>query len=137
MASPGKPLPAINDDNRRFFEYTHIHELRMQKCADCGHIRYPPGFICPRCHSLNSEWTKMSGRGIVYSFAIYRTCFHPAFEKKVPYVVAIIQLAEGPRLESNITGCKIEAIRIDMPVRVYFEDVNETISLPKFKPVEI
>jgi uncharacterized protein len=129
-----KPLPAINDDNRRYYEYLHKHELRMQKCSNCGHIRYPPGILCPRCHSLESEWTELSGRGRVYSYAIYRTCFHPAFQDEVPYTVAIIHLDEGPLMESNLTDSKVEDIRIEMPVEVYFEDVNDIISLPKFKP---
>jgi uncharacterized protein len=134
MGTTTKPLPVINEDNRRYYEYLHNHELRMQKCSDCGYIRYPPGIICPRCHSLESEWFKLSGRGRVYSYAVYRACFHPAFQNEIPYAVAIIQLDEGPRLESNVTGCKVEDIRMEMPVEVYFEDMNEMISLPKFKP---
>jgi uncharacterized protein len=129
-----KPLPIINEDNRRYYEYAHKHELRMQKCLDCGHLRFPPGILCPKCHSLRAEWAQLCGRGQVYSYAIYRTSFHPAFQNEIPYVVAIIQLAEGPRLESNVTGCSADDIRINMPVDAYFEDLNETVSVPKFRP---
>lgn len=134
MRGAVKPLPVINDDNRRYYEYARNHELRMQQCSECGYIRFPPGIICPKCHSMEAEWIKLSGRGRVYSYAIYRTAFHPAFQDEIPYAVAIIQLTEGPRLESNVTGCKMEDIQIDLAVKVYFEDVDAKISLPKFKP---
>jgi uncharacterized protein len=135
MEAIEKPLPVIDDDNRKFYEFAHQHELRMQQCTDCDHIRFPPGIVCPRCHSMQAEWTKLSGKGKVYSYTVYHIAFHPAFQKELPYTVAIIQLEEGPRLESNITGCKTDEIKIDMAVKVYFEDVNADLSLPKFKPV--
>ena len=61
--------------------------------------------------------------------------YHPSYADDIPYTVAIIHLTEGPRMESNITDCKVEDIRIDMPVEVYFNDVTDEVSLPKFKPV--
>jgi uncharacterized OB-fold protein len=85
---------------------------------------------------MDADWVKLSGRGKIYSFVIYRVPYHPSYADDIPYVVAIIQLAEGPRMESNITNCKVEDIRIDMPVEVYFDDVSDEISLPKFKPLK-
>jgi len=128
-----KPLPIINEDTAPYWEYCHKHELRMQRCTRCGYIRFPPGFVCPECHSLQAEWTRLSGMGKVYSFAVFRTAFHPSYQNDIPYAVAIIQLDEGPRMESNITGCKMEDIQIDMRVEVQFHDVTDEISLPKFK----
>jgi uncharacterized OB-fold protein len=83
---------------------------------------------------METEWTLLSGKGKVYSYIIYRQAYHPAFKNEIPYVVAIIQLDEGPRMESNVTGCRPEDVRIDMPVELYFEDVTENVSLPKFRP---
>jgi uncharacterized OB-fold protein len=130
-----KPLPVINEDNAVYWEYCRKHELRMQKCSHCGHIRFPASILCPECHSMDSEWTKLSGKGKVYSYIIYRLAYHPSYKDDIPYTVGIIHLDEGPRLESNITGCQPEDIQIDMPVQVYFDDVTEDISLPKFRPV--
>jgi uncharacterized OB-fold protein len=135
MAAYTKPLPVINEETKPYWDYCKQHELRMQRCSDCSHIRFPISFVCPQCHSLQAEWVKLSGLGTVYSFTIYRVAYHPAFKDDIPYVVAIIQLAEGPRMESNIIGCKVEDVRIDMPVTVSFDDVTPEISLPKFKPV--
>ena len=135
MMSYAKPLPIINDDNRQYWEYCQQHELGMQKCHDCGYIRFPPGFICPQCHSMEAGWVKLSGRGKIFSFVVYRVSYHSSYADDIPYVVAVIQLAEGPRMESNITGIKVEDLKVDMPVEVYFDDVNDEVSLPKFKPV--
>jgi uncharacterized protein len=134
MAIYSKPLPVINEETQPFWRYCKEHKLRMQKCQNCGHIRYPISFVCPRCSSLEAEWTPLSGKGTVYSFTIYRVPYHPAFKDDIPYVVAIIQLAEGPRMESNIIGCQVEDVRVEMPVTVSFDDVTDQIALPKFRP---
>jgi uncharacterized OB-fold protein len=130
-----KPLPIINDDNRQYWEYCKQHELRMQKCTNCGYTRFPPSIICPRCHSMDANWVKLNGRGKIYSFVVYRASYHQSYANDIPYTVAIIQLVEGPRMESNITGIKVEDLRVDMPVEVYFADVTDKVSLPKFKAV--
>lgn len=137
MASYMKPLPLINEETKPYWEYCRKHELRMQKCLQCGHIRFPISVICPKCHSMEAEWAKLSGKGTIYSFTIYRVPYHPAFKDDIPYVVAIIQLDEGPRLESNIIGCRVEDVRIEMPVEVAFDDVTSEVTLPKFRPSDV
>jgi hypothetical protein len=77
----------------------------------------------------------LSGIGKVYCFIVFRLAYHEAYRDDIPYVVAIIELDEGPRMESNIIDCKIEDIKIGMPVEVVFDDVTEEVALPKFKPV--
>ncbi len=130
-----KPLPGTDDENKPFWDYCKQHELRMQKCLQCGKFRYPVSPICPHCLHLESEWAKLSGKGWVYSFTIVRRSSHPGFTEDVPYTVAIIETEEGTRLISNVVGCKPEEVRVDMPVEVIFEDITEEFALPKFKPV--
>lgn len=129
-----KPLPAIDEDNKPFWDYCKQHELRMQKCLKCEELFYPPSAMCPHCHHMKSEWVKLSGKGKVFSFIIVRRAPHPAFAKETPYVVAIIETAEGQRLTSNVIGCKPEEVKIDMPLEVVFEDLTKEVSLPRFKP---
>jgi uncharacterized OB-fold protein len=131
-----KPLPTIDGDNREYWKYCKAHELRMQRCRDCGHIRFPPSIICPKCHAMEAEWARLSGRGKIYSFTVFRVPYHPSYANDIPYDVAVIQLDEGPRMESNVTGVNMEDIKVDMPVEVYFDDVTEEVSLPKFRPVK-
>jgi len=129
-----KPLPLVNMDNEEFWSGCREHRLRFQQCMDCGYIRWPPALLCPKCHSRNTTWIESSGRGRVYTFAVYRVALHSAFEGDLPYVVADVEVEEGPRLLTNIVGCRPEDIRCDMPVEVTWEDVTDEVSLPKFRP---
>ena len=133
--SDKKPLPQPNADTAPFWDGCREHELRFQKCAECGHIRWPASILCPTCHSQKTLWVTAKGRGKIYSYVIYHRAYHPGFEKDVPYVVALVELDEGPRMLTNIIGCRKEAVQCDMPVEVEWEDMEENISLPKFRPV--
>jgi len=129
-----KPIPKPNSDTRVFWNGCRDHELRFQKCKECGHVRWPPSIICPKCYSSETELVLSRGKGRVYSFVVYHVAFHPAFRDEVPYVTAIVELQEGPHLLTNIVGCKASEITCDMPVEVVWEDITEELSLPKFKP---
>lgn len=129
-----KPLPRPNEDTAPYWEAAHKGELRMQKCGDCGHVRFPPALLCARCLSDKCEWSKLSGRGTVFSWIIVHQSQHPAFNVDTPYNVTIVELEEGPRLHTHIVDCPNAAIRIGMPVDVVFDRLNDEISLPKFRP---
>lgn len=129
-----KPLPEITPESEPFWKFCKQHEFRLQRCNDCQTVRFPFAFICPSCTSGEYSWDKMSGRGTVHSFVVYHQVYHPGFAKDVPYAVGLVQLEEGPRFLSNITGCALDSIKVDMPVQVTFEDITEEFSLPKFQP---
>lgn len=78
------------------------------------------------------HWEDASGHGKVFSFVVVYRVYHPAFANEVPYVVAVVELAEGPRLLSNIVGIAPDKVRCGMPVKVVFEDVSDDCTLPKF-----
>ncbi len=130
-----KPLPTISDFNRPFWEAAHRHEYRLQRCRSCGKFWAPNGPVCPHCFSTDYEWAKLSGRGRIASWVVFHKLYHPGFAKDVPYNVAFVELEEGPRVISNILGVPNDQLHIGMPVEVTFEDVNEEVSLPKFKVV--
>jgi uncharacterized protein len=129
-----KPLPVPSIESRPFWEACRRHELVLQRCARCDSFWFPPGAICPRCHSESWSWTPTTGRGTVYSFAVVHRVYHAGFAESVPYVVAVVELEEGPRLPTAIEGVAVDDIRCDMPVEVVFDDVTETVTLPKFRP---
>ncbi len=129
-----RPLPYATPETRPFWGYAKQHELRMQKCLDCGHIRWPAGMFCPKCLSDKSEWVKLSGKGSVYTFGITHYIYDKWYTDKVPYIVAVIELAEGPHMMGNVTGYKHEDIKVGSPVEVYFDDANEEFSLPTWRP---
>ena len=130
-----KPLPQPNAETKPFWDGCKQHQLRFQKCRDCGYVRWPPSIICPMCYSSETEWITASGKGTLYTFATYHHAYHPAFENDLPYITAIIELEEGPHLLTNIVGCSPDEVQCDIPVEVTWEDITEEFSLPKFKPV--
>jgi uncharacterized OB-fold protein len=113
--------------NGPFWDAARAGELQLQRCASCEALRYPVSDICPTCLSLDARWEQMSGDGEVYSFGVFRHQDKPDWP--VPYTVALIKLAEGPTLISNVVGCKPEDVRVGMPVAVVFDD-----GIPKFTP---
>jgi uncharacterized OB-fold protein len=131
-----KPLPEIGEENRVFWESAKKNELRMQKCTDCGHIRYPINSVCTSCLSDGFTWEKLSGRGTVFNKIIFHQVYHKGFAQDAPYNVVMIQLAEGPRMFSNVVGIKNEEINIGMAVEVVFDHVTDDIAIPKFQPLK-
>lgn len=130
-----RPLPVPDQDTRPYWEAARRHELLIQRCRTCGQHYFYPRPYCPHCLSANTEWVRASGRGTVYSYTVNYRPSTPALADRVPYVVALIDLVEGPRMMSNIVGCDPAEVRIGMAVEVTFEDVTDEISLPVFRPV--
>ena len=134
--SSRRPLPRVDEESRGYWEALGRHELVVQRCRDCSIWRFPPRAVCPACLSSATEWVRVSGRGTVYSFTVTHQNQAPGFRDALPYVLAIVELAEGPRLMTNIVGCAPDAVRIGMPVEVVFEDVTPEITLPLFRPAD-
>jgi len=142
--SYAKPLPRFySEGSREFYEGCKRHELLIQHCKSCGKFRFPPQRMCAECHSTESEWAPVSGRGTISTFTVI-----PGFEPRsvpmfswpqdsYPINVIIVELpdAGGVHIVSNITECSPEDIRVGMEVEVVFEDVTDEITLPKFRPV--
>jgi uncharacterized OB-fold protein len=137
MAETGyrKPLPEPNETTRPFWEGVRAHQLRLQRCRDCHKRVFYPRVVCPFCLSEHLEWFTASGKGKVYSYTVVRRAMHPAFRVDVPYVLAIVELDEGPRLTTNIVGVVPEEVRVDMPVRAAYDDVTPDLTLLKFEPL--
>ncbi len=133
MSDYRKPLPRITPENRPFWDATRRHELRLQRCGDCGRFRYPPAPVCPGCLSETTEWAPVSGRGTVSTWVVFHRRYFDAFADDIPYNVVQVQLDEGPRLTANLVGVPNDEITIGMPVEVVFDDVTPEISLPRFR----
>lgn len=131
-----RPLPVPQPESDFYWEKCREHELWLRRCNDCQKAYFYPRDICPHCFSRNVTWVKASGRGTVFTYAIVHRPPTPAFRDKVPYVVAIVELEEGPKIPTNLVGIEPDParIRVGMPVVVDFEDVSPTISLPVFRP---
>jgi uncharacterized protein len=132
---PKRPLPEATPETREFWEGAKRGELRIQRCHNCGQAYFFPRPQCPNCMSKDVEWFTASGKGRLYSYVInHRPAY--GFQDAAPYVIAVVQLDEGPRMMTNIIGVEPtpEKLPIDMPVEVVFEQQNDDITLPFWRP---
>ena len=126
------PEPFVNADSEPYWSAAKEGRLVLQKCKDCGHLDFMPRHVCPACWSENRTWVDAQGTGIVHSFSIVHRAPLPAFRADCPYVVALIELAEGPRMMTNIVGDGALDVAIGDPVDLCFEDRGDTC-VPQFR----
>jgi uncharacterized OB-fold protein len=132
MAGETKALPQPTPLSAPYWQAARAGRLVVQRCAACGHAQLYPRSLCTRCAGERLGWEDASGRGRVKSFTVIRRAVSAAYEADVPYVVALIELAEGPTLMSNVVGCAPEAVRIGAPVRVRFDAWTPDVTVPVF-----
>lgn len=128
------PFPANPELTKPYWDGAKRHELMMQRCKQASHTFFYPREVCPVCLSSDLEWTKMSGKGRLYSFTVIHQPANRGFLEDVPYTFAMIQLDEGPKMVSNLVGIKPEDAEIDMRVEAVFDDVTAETTLVKFQP---
>ena len=133
-------LPLVTPDTAFFWEGTAAGELRIQRCAKCGALRHPPGPMCPACGEASTAgaglaghegYTVAAGTGEVFSYVVHH---HPPVPgKRLPMVVALVQLPEGVRILGEMPGVRPDQVRIGLPVRVTFTRAGD-MSLPSWSP---
>ena len=132
MAENPRPRPHVDSDTRPFWEGTRAGELRLQRCRHCARVIFYPRSLCPECMSDDIEWFVASGKGSIHSFVVVHRA-PPGFQDHVPYVVALVNLVEGPRMMSRITGADPTSVEVGQSVTVVFESLDEEITLPLFR----
>ena len=133
--TPRKPLPAPTPETAPFWEAAKRHELQMQHCNDCSRYYFYPRTYCRYCMSDNTEWRRLSGRGTLQTYVISHRAA-PGFEADAPYVIAVVEVDEGPRMMTNIVGVEEptpDKLRVGAAVEVVWDDVSEAVTLPKFR----
>lgn len=128
------PAPVVNADSAPYWEGARQGKLLLQRCRDCGTLRFFPRYLCTACGSERTEWAEASGRGAVHSFTIVHRAAFPEFQARTPYVVALIDLEEGPRMMTNIVGGDALDVAIGDAVVVAFEARGmEGAKVPQFR----
>jgi uncharacterized OB-fold protein len=133
-STSSKPVPKPTPETQPFWDGCEQGELRLQQCADCQHVQYPPRKLCSGCFGTNVSWHTASGRGKVLSWSIVVSPGALGFAEEVPFISVIIALEEGPTMLSVLRGCEAEQVTFDMTVEVVFEQRSESIFIPYFKP---
>ena len=129
----GLPLPQPTEEARPFFDALREHRLVVQRCASCEALVHPPRAMCGTCRAVRFDWVAMRGAGTVYSHVVTHQAVHPAFAGHTPLATVEVELAEGPRLYSNLVDVPPEEIVIGMEVEVVFVAVAEGVVLPLFR----
>ena len=130
-----KPLPEPTAVSQPFWDAAKEHRLVLQRSKKTGKFVYYPRSVSPFGPNDELEWQEVSGRGRVYAYTVARRPTAPQWANDGPYVIAIVELEEGPHLTANILGCAPDEVRIGMAVMASFEDVTAEVTLVQFRPV--
>lgn len=127
------PAPTPSPETSEFWAATAEGRLLLKRCNDCATVIWYPRALCPQCHSKDTSWFDAAGTGQVYSFTVSRRG-EGAYRESAPYVLAYVELEEGPRLMTNIVDCDPESVTVGQRVRVVFADTGEGSALIRFAP---
>ena len=132
-----RPLPQpMTPEAKPYWDGLKQGKLMLPRCGDCNHTFFYPRVLCPRCHSRAITWIQATGKGRLHAFGIAHQSFNRAFKVKPPFVLAMIELEEGPHMVSNLVNVAPDPqhVKCDMPVEVVFEKMTDDVTLPLFQP---
>jgi uncharacterized OB-fold protein len=122
------PSPSITPENGAFFEASARGVLLLKLCDACGRHHYYPRAICPHCFSERTRWVEASGKGRIYTYSVLR------LGTPTPFALAYVTLDEGPRMMTNIVDCDLDALSVDLPVRLVCKPSKDGTMIPMFTP---
>jgi uncharacterized OB-fold protein len=119
-----QPTPTRDGLDREFWEATRRHELIVQRCKDCKAFQFGPEWICHKCNSTEMGWSRVAGRGLIYSWERVWHPVHPALKAACPYLIVLVELpdANNVRMVGNMLGDPRQEMRIGAEVQAVFED---------------
>ena len=129
-----KPLPGLDAVNRPYWQAAREGRLLIQECS-CGHRQWYPRAVCTACGG-DPAWLATSGLGVVHTFTVIRQQGVPAFKAELPYVVCMVELAEGPLVFGSMPGVDPDTVSIGTPVEVWFGAADDETGVPYWRPVE-
>ncbi|MGV0645751.1 OB-fold domain-containing protein [Mycolicibacterium sp. XJ2546] len=139
LAADPRPVPAVDDVSGFFWAAAAEHRLVLQRCTSCATLQYPPEVCCVHCQAEEFELADLSGRGVIYSYAVIDRALHTGFVDALPYTVVFVELDDQPglRMIANLVDTPPGTeLRCGMPVEVVFEQ-RGSITMPQFRPVEV
>jgi uncharacterized OB-fold protein len=129
-------LPNPDHDTQEFWDGCREGKFLLRHCNTCGRDEYYPRPFCATCWSNDVSWKEASGRATLYTYSIVHVNDLPPFNERVPYVAAIVELDEGPRVMTNVEGVEFDALRIGMPLAVDFRPISDDVTIPVFRPTD-
>lgn len=136
MMAWNKPLPQPTPISQPYWDGLKARQVRIQQCEDCGHWVFFPRAHCPACASHRLAWRTVSGAGTLYSFTVARVPTLPEFTDELPQLLAVVQLNEGPHLNTTLVGVAPEDIKIGQRLRPVFDERPGAVTLLRYTPQE-
>ncbi len=132
MSEAPRTLPLPTDLTRPYWDAAARGELHMQHCGACGKWQFYPRPFCLHCESDKLQWQRVSGLGKIYTYTVNHRAPNAFMKARLPYVVAMVELDEGPRLMANVLGAQSADMAIGKRVQVVFEKASDEVTLPQF-----
>jgi uncharacterized OB-fold protein len=133
-ARPRVDLPTIEDDSRPFWDAAREQRFLIRHCLSCDEYSHYPRTFCPSCWSEDVEWFEASGRGTLYTWSTVFINDLPPFNERLPYIAAVVDLDEGPRVMTNMVDCDGSQLSIGMAVRATYQAISDDVTVPVFVP---
>ncbi|MFG2329530.1 Zn-ribbon domain-containing OB-fold protein [Streptomyces sp. NPDC048604] len=127
-------IPDVDAFTRAYWDAADDGRLLIRRCGECGRAHHYPREFCPFCWSEDVAWETASGRAVLYTWSVVHRNDLPPFGERVPYVAAVVDLEEGPRMMTEVVDCPEGALRIGMPLRVVFRPADEGPAVAVFVP---
>lgn len=134
MSAYNKPLPRPSEITRPFWDAAREGRIIVQKCETCGHTQHPPRPLCTNCWNDRLAWLQCSGEGEVYTYTVCHWATMLSFKNDTPYIVAMVDLPEGVRLNGGIVNCPLDRIKVGLKVKASFASVTDEVTLVNFAP---
>jgi len=131
-AAPERPLPVPTRESQPYWDGLREHKLVLQHCAACGKVRHYPRPVCPHCFSVETRWEEAPPAGKIHTWTVCHHPFNFFFKQQAPYIVALVDMDAGVRINAPLRGLAETDLRIGQRVRLQFEPVTEKITLPYF-----
>jgi uncharacterized OB-fold protein len=131
---PRTDIPTIEDDTRPFWDAAKEGRFLIRRCGDCGAVHHYPRPFCPECWSGNVEWLEASGRATLYTWSTVYVNDLPPFDERLPYIAAVVELEEGPKVMTNLVDCDGSDLTIGMAMQVRYRPIDDELVAPVFAP---
>ena len=131
--APERPLPTPTRESQPFWDGMHEGRFMLQHCASCGKVRHYPRPVCPHCFSMESEFKPAPLTGKIHTWTVCHHPFNFFFKAHAPYIVALVDMDAGVRINAALRGVAEGALKTGLPVRLRAEPVSKDVSLPYFE----
>ena len=126
--------PPVSEVSQPFWDATRERRLLVQWCRDCDRPVFYPREVCPTCLGVDLEWRESAGTGIVHAITVEHRPQNPMFADRAPYAIALVDVAEGWRMLTNLVECDPMTVSVGTPVTVTWEPLSDGRNLPLFTP---